>query len=121
MAEEKAYLENLYGEVINALSSYDRNVQSAFKGFSLTSKIDKIISKLTELERLVNEQMTRKSEQNPELNKLLKVQAKYFNRETVQERVEHLLTYSEILNWSAQTIHSYFGLKKSQNIDVIFM
>ena len=121
LAEEKAYLENLYGEVINALSSYDRNVQSAFKGFSLTSKIDKIIPKLTELERLVNEQMTRKSEQNPELNKLLKVQAKYFNRETVQERVEHLLTHSEILNWSAQTIYSYFGLKKSQNIDVIFM
>jgi uncharacterized protein YllA (UPF0747 family) len=120
LVEEHAYLSDLYTKTLHTLLDYTKSVESAFKGFSLNAKVDKIRPKLQELEELVSEQMNRKSEQNPELNKVLKIQAKYFNQHQVQERTEHLLAHPQILVWSMLNIQLYFGLKKNQKVEVVF-
>jgi uncharacterized protein YllA (UPF0747 family) len=121
LAEEQAYLSDLYTKTVGSLSDYNASVELAFKGFSLSAKADKIRPKLQELEELVSEQIKKKSEQNPELNKVLKIQAKYFCEDRVQERTEHLLAYPELLAWSVSNIQLYFGLKKNLKAEVVFI
>jgi bacillithiol biosynthesis cysteine-adding enzyme BshC len=121
LAEEQAYLSDLYTKTVGSLSDYNASVELAFKGFSLSAKADKIRPKLQELEELVSEQIKKKSEQNPELNKVLKIQAKYFCEDRVQERTEHLLAYPELLAWPVSNIQLYFGLKKNLKAEVVFI
>ena len=120
LAEEQAYLSDLYTKTLHTLSDYTSSVELAFKGFSLNAKVDKIRPKLQELEELVIEQMKSKSEQNPELNKVLKIQSKYFHKDLIQERTEHLLVHPYLLVWSMLNIQLYFGLKKNQKVEVVF-
>jgi bacillithiol biosynthesis cysteine-adding enzyme BshC len=120
LSEEKKVLDASYLEVLSTLENYASLVSETFNGFNFRGKIDKITPKLKELKILADQQVLEKGERNSELNKVLKTRVRYFSSDSVQERIDHVLAHPTILEWSALEVHSHFGLKYSQKIDVIF-
>lgn len=72
--------ESLHTALIDKLNGYERLAADTFPGFNLSGKISKIVPKLNELNSLAKEQLIKKSKENIELSKMLKVKALYFNK-----------------------------------------
>lgn len=113
--------EELLQSILKNIETYSELASQSFRGFSLEGKVNKILPKIIELRSLTKIQLVKKSEQNPDLNKLLKTKAKYFSSDTVQERREHVLEHLSILGIQPQETYSHFGLKKSQKISLLFV
>jgi len=113
--------DNLFKSISEGLTNYSELAAQSFKGFNLDGKVSKIKPKLVELEALVKAELVNKGEQNSKLNKLLKLRDRYFNKESVQERNDHLLAHPALLAVEAKMINSHFGFKYSQKIDLLFV
>ena len=109
-----------FDNILEALSAYANGVKNTIPGFNIDAKANKLSPKLEELKALVDVAMAKKSEQNSDFNKVLKTRTKYFNSDMVQERIEHAIAQSSMLGWDIDFIHSHFGFKKSQKVEVIF-
>lgn len=121
LRELEARFNELHSDIVKDLLAYSEMAAVSFSGFNLKGKIDKILPKISELPSLVQGQLVKKSEQNPDLNKVLKTKEKYFNTNNIQERKDHVLGHVELLHLSREDVYSHFGLKKSQKIGLLFV
>lgn len=110
----------LHSALIEKLVSYERLSQDTFSGFSLASKISKLVPKINELDALVKEQIVNKSRENTGLNKWLKLKAIYFNESEVQERTSHVLAHTHLAHLAEHYIQSSFGFKMCNKVGLFF-
>ena len=80
------------------IAAFNQKIEEIFKGFSLSGKINKLYPKLLELQNLSENKFTELGFNNPSLKKLQKFRNAYVSKDEPQERVKHILEFSDLIS-----------------------
>lgn len=111
-------LQIAHGEIEDAINKYASMAKNSLNGFTLDGKIKKIMPKLTELNTITNNQLLRSFKSEKRVQKALKVKSKYFDKQEIQERSQHVLGYVDLLDNYKFEYEEVFGLECQHFINI---
>ncbi|MBR9860338.1 bacillithiol biosynthesis cysteine-adding enzyme BshC [bacterium] len=115
-AQEERDLSGLLERARANLDTYNSLFDKYFKGYSVDSKIQKILPKLDELDKIAAERFIHRSESNPLVKQTLKIKRGYFSTGYIQEREAHIAEYAYILEY-LQDLKKHFGFSNLLKIN----
>lgn len=113
-------LDEKFSEIKKAMDSYSKGVEVSIPGYSINSKMKKTWSKMLSDRDLVNSEFRNLSVQSSPSKKALNLQAKYFNKDQIQERSEHIIGHQSLFQSTEKLKSDFFGFKHVQKIALIF-
>ena len=120
LAKEKQSHDQKLESIKTSIKVYDQAILGTFKDINLGNKWSKLMTKLSDIQVIMDKKWSQRIASSADLKKVLKMKKSYFNPKQIQERTDHIGTHTKLLFINLDTIQYNFGIESNSKVLIIF-